>query len=113
MTAATELRVALTVAEFDDALSFYRDALGLRQIPDWSSEAGRVVLLDGGRATLELLDETQAATVDRTEAGRRVSGTVRLAVEVTNSEACAAPLSSDRAAASFRKSDRPRAPSVS
>jgi catechol 2,3-dioxygenase-like lactoylglutathione lyase family enzyme len=90
MPEVTELRVALTVAEFDDALAFYRDALGLQQIADWSSDAGRVVLLEAGRATLELLDDAQAATVDRIEAaGERVSGTVRLALEVTDSESMA------------------------
>ena len=81
-----ELRVALTVADFDAALRFYRDALGLVQLADWSSETGRVVLLDAGRrATIELLDEAQAETVDTIEAGGRVSGAVRLAVEVPDS----------------------------
>jgi lactoylglutathione lyase len=89
MAEVTELRVALTVAEFDEAVAFYRDALGLPQLADWSSESGRVVVLDGGRATLELLDEEQAATVDRIEAGDRVSGAVRLALEVADSDAMA------------------------
>jgi methylmalonyl-CoA/ethylmalonyl-CoA epimerase len=84
-----ELRVALTVPDFDEALAFYRDALGLEQITDWSSGDGRVVVLAAGRATLELFDEQQAETVDRIEAGRRVSGTVRLALEVTDSESTA------------------------
>lgn len=92
MNGITELRVALTVAEFDEALAFYRDTLGLRQLADWSSQSGRVVVLDGGRATLELLDEDQAATVDQIEAGGRVSGTVRLALEVANSDAMASRL---------------------
>jgi methylmalonyl-CoA/ethylmalonyl-CoA epimerase len=82
----TELRVALTVAEFDEAVAFYRDALGLVQIADWSDDQGRVILLSAGRATLELFDEAQAARIDAIEAGKRVSGTVRLAVEVANSE---------------------------
>jgi catechol 2,3-dioxygenase-like lactoylglutathione lyase family enzyme len=86
MTDVTELRVALTVADFDEALRFYRDALGLEQIADWSSETGRVIVLEAGRATLELLDEAQAETVDAIEAGARVSGTVRLAIEVPDSE---------------------------
>jgi catechol 2,3-dioxygenase-like lactoylglutathione lyase family enzyme len=89
MPEVTELRVALTVAEFDDALAFYRDALGLQQIADWSSDTGRVVLLEAGRATLELLDDAQATTVDRIEAGQRVSGRVRLALEVPDSESIA------------------------
>jgi catechol 2,3-dioxygenase-like lactoylglutathione lyase family enzyme len=86
MAGVTELRIALTVQNFDQALAFYRDALGLELIADWSSETGRVVVLDAGRATLELLDDAQAETVDAIEAGRRVSGTVRLAVQVADSE---------------------------
>ena len=78
-----ELRVVLTVPDFDEALAFYRDALGLEQLADWSSDEGRVILLDGGRATIELFDERQAESVDRIEAGQRVSGPVRLALEVT------------------------------
>ena len=85
----TELRVALTVSDFERALAFYRDALGLEQIADWSSDDGRVVVLNAGRATLELFDEAQAETVDRIEVGRRVSGTVRLALEVIDSESTA------------------------
>ena len=81
--------MTLTVPDFERALSFYRDALGLEQIADWSSDDGRVVVLDAGRATLELFDEAQAESVDRIEAGRRVSGTVRLALEVTDSDSTA------------------------
>jgi methylmalonyl-CoA/ethylmalonyl-CoA epimerase len=92
MAGVTELRIALTVQNFDEALAFYRDALGLEQIADWSSGTGRVIVLDAGRATLELLDEAQAETVDAIEAGRRVSGTVRLAVQVADSENLAARL---------------------
>ena len=86
MANVTELRVALTVQDFAQALAFYRETLGLEQIADWSSETGRVVVLDAGRATLELLDDAQAETVDAIEAGRRVSGTVRLALQVADSE---------------------------
>jgi catechol 2,3-dioxygenase-like lactoylglutathione lyase family enzyme len=82
----TELRVALTVADFEGAVSFYRDALGLEQIADWSTDDGRVVVLQAGRATLEIFDDAQAETVDRIEVGRRVSGAVRLALEVADSE---------------------------
>ena len=86
MATVTELRVALTVTDFAQALAFYRDTLGLQQLADWSSETGQVVVLDAGRATLELLDHAQAETVDAIEAGRRVSGTVRLAMHVADSE---------------------------
>jgi lactoylglutathione lyase len=92
MAPVTELRVALTVPDFDAAVAFYRDAVGLEQVADWSTDDGRVILLEAGRATLELFDEAQAATVDRIEAGRRVSGPVRLALEVEDSGTAAARL---------------------
>jgi methylmalonyl-CoA/ethylmalonyl-CoA epimerase len=84
-----QLRIALTVSDFNGALTFYRDVLGLEQSADWSTGDGRVVLLEAGRATLELLDEAQAEVVDQIEAGRRVSGPVRLALEVDDSEVTA------------------------
>src|ERR1700750_2710482 len=86
MAGVTELRGKLTVEGVDQALAVYRDALGLEQVADWSSAAGRVVALDAGRATLELFDDAQAEMVDAVGAGRRVSGTVRLAVRVADSE---------------------------
>lgn len=88
----TELRVAITVADFDGALAFYRDALGLSQIADWSTDRGRVVVLEAGPGTIELLDERQAELVDEIEAGRRVAGKVRLALHVGDSEATAEQL---------------------
>jgi methylmalonyl-CoA/ethylmalonyl-CoA epimerase len=86
MTDVRELRVALTVADFEAAVALYRDALGLEQLADWTSEDGRVVILSAGRATLEIFDEAQAEYIDRLEAGRRVSGPVRLAFEVRDSD---------------------------
>ena len=90
MSGVTELRIALTVEDFDEAVAFYRDALGLEQLADWSGANGRVILLGGGRATLELFDARQAAYVDGIEAGRRVSGSVRLALEVADSDEASA-----------------------
>ena len=89
MDPPTEFRVVLTVPDFDRALAFYRDALGLEQVADWSGDNGRVVLLEAGRATLELFDQAQADYVDRIEAGQRVSGPFRLALEVPDSEEAA------------------------
>ncbi len=83
------LRVVLTVPDFDQAVAFYRDVVGLEQLADWSGGGGRVILLDAGHATLELFDERQAESVDRIEAGRRVSGQVRLAIEVEDPDGTA------------------------
>src|SRR5688500_20135294 len=87
-----ELRITLTVDDFDAAVRLYRDALGLPEVADWSSDQGRVLLLDAGRATLELFDESQAAMVDDLEVGRRVSGKVRVALQVADAGVTAASL---------------------
>src|SRR5262249_62350397 len=91
-----ELRVAMTVDDFDEALAFYRDRLGPPLLEAWS-EDGRVVLLDAGRATLELLDATHAAAVDSTDVGRRVAGPVRVAPDGDGSPRRAAELEGARA----------------
>ena len=80
-----ELRVAVTAPDYDEALAFYRDVLGLREREAFASEDGRVTILEAGRATLELLDATHAAFVDEVEVGRRVAGHIRLAFEVDDS----------------------------
>lgn len=84
-----ELRTAVTVEDYDRALAFYRDALGLPVIEAWQDGEARGVILDAGRATLELLSEAQAELIDSVEVGERVAGPVRLALEVADSEATA------------------------
>jgi catechol 2,3-dioxygenase-like lactoylglutathione lyase family enzyme len=87
--AVRELRVVLTVADFEAALALYRDTLGLEERFAWGAEDGRVVILEAGVATLELADEAQAAKIDDLEVGTRVAGAVRIAFEVADSESTA------------------------
>jgi catechol 2,3-dioxygenase-like lactoylglutathione lyase family enzyme len=82
-----ELRVAVTAADYDKAVAFYRDVLGLPERAAFASPDGRVTILEAGRATLELLDPAHADFVDDVEVGRRVAGHVRLAFEVDDSSA--------------------------
>ncbi|HEU0287381.1 MAG TPA: VOC family protein [Nocardioidaceae bacterium] len=82
-----ELRVAVTVRDYDAAKAFYRDVLGLTEVETFEGPEGRGVVLAAGRATLELLDEAEAARVDQLEVGRRVAGHIRLALEVDDSAA--------------------------
>ena len=84
-----ELRIALTVDNYDEALAFYRDALGMTLLEEWNTEGANGALLEAGRATLEIFDDGQAALVDEIEVGRRVAGTVRFAVEVDDSATAA------------------------
>jgi lactoylglutathione lyase len=83
-----EVRVSLTVDDFDTALRFYRDVLGLPEEAAYA-DSGRVVILGAGRATIELVDREHAAEIDRIEVGRRVAGPVRLALQVDDSAATA------------------------
>jgi lactoylglutathione lyase len=92
MSDVKELRLVLTVPDFDAALRLYRDALGLEVEAVWESEGGRVVLLSAGRATLELVDQAHAEEIDSIEVGRRVAGPVRVAFQVDDSAARAIEL---------------------
>jgi lactoylglutathione lyase len=87
-----ELRLVVTAPDYEEALAFYRDALGLEQLAVFSSPDGHVTLLDAGRATLELTDQANAEFIDEVEVGRRVAGHIRVAVEVDDAEATSARL---------------------
>jgi catechol 2,3-dioxygenase-like lactoylglutathione lyase family enzyme len=78
----TEMRVALTTKDYDRLLQFYCAGLGLEPTQIWNNEQGKGLILNLGIATMELFDEAQAQSVDRIEAGRRVSGQVRIAFQV-------------------------------
>lgn len=80
-----QLRLVVTATDYDEALRFYRDVLGLREEAAFTAEGGRVTILDAGRATLELTDPIHAAYIDRVEVGRRVAGRIRVAFEVGDS----------------------------
>lgn len=82
-----EMRLVVTAEDYDEALAFYRDVLGLPQKAVFSSPGGRVTLLDAGRATIELADPPHAAYVDEVEVGRRVAGHIRVAFEVADAAA--------------------------
>src|SRR5438874_1545663 len=80
-----ELRLVVTAADYDEALRFYRDALGLPERAAYASPGGRVSILEAGRATLELADPPHAGYIDEVEVGRRVAGHIRVAFEVPDS----------------------------
>ncbi|MFF7548725.1 VOC family protein [Streptomyces canus] len=80
-----ELRLVVTAEDYDEALRFYRDVLGLPERAAFSSPDGRVTILEAGRATLELTDPNHAAFIDEVEVGRRVAGHIRVAFEVDDS----------------------------
>lgn len=92
-----QLRVVVTAADYDEAVVFYRDALGLRVEEAYETADGRVTILEAGRATLEISDPAQAAYIDRVEVGRRVAGHIRIAFEVPDAAAATKRLASSGA----------------
>ncbi|KKD09798.1 VOC family protein [Streptomyces sp. WM6386] len=90
--AVRELRLVVTAEDYDEALRFYRDVLGLPERAAFSSPDGRVTILEAGRATLEITDPNHAAFIDEVEVGRRVAGPIRVAFEVDDSTATTARL---------------------
>jgi predicted enzyme related to lactoylglutathione lyase len=87
-----ELRLVVTAPDYEEAVAFYRDVLGLSERESYESEGGRVTILEAGRATLEIADPNQAAFIDRVEVGSRVAGKYRVAFEVDDSAAATARL---------------------
>ncbi len=82
-----ELRVALTTRDYERMVKFYCDGLGLEPAQLWNNGQGQALIFDLGHATLEVFDEQQAQTVDQIEAGRRVSGQIRFALQVPDLQA--------------------------
>ncbi|MGI5459542.1 VOC family protein [Streptomyces sp. CA-249302] len=87
-----ELRLVVTAEDYDEALRFYRDVLGLPERAAFSSPDGRVTILEAGRATLELTDPNHADFIDQVEVGQRVAGRIRVAFQVDDSTTATARL---------------------
>jgi catechol 2,3-dioxygenase-like lactoylglutathione lyase family enzyme len=82
-----ELRVALTTRDYERLVKFYCDGLGLEPAAIWNNDGGRALMLDMRHATLELFDERQAEVIDQLEAGKRLSGQIRFALQVPDLDA--------------------------
>ncbi len=78
-----QLRVVVEVDDYDAAVAFYRDVLGMPELAAFA-EGGddRVAILDAGRATLELASPAHKRTIDRVEAEGLTSPRIRIALEV-------------------------------
>jgi lactoylglutathione lyase len=77
-----QLRLVVTAADYDEAVYFYRDVLGLTERDAVQPPQGRVMILDAGAATLEIAEPATADFIDEVEVGRRVAGHIRVAFQV-------------------------------
>lgn len=80
-----EMRLVVTAENYEEALRFYRDVLGLKERAAFASEGGDVSILEAGAATFEMTDLRHAAFIDEVEVGRRVARHIRVALKVEDS----------------------------
>lgn len=74
--------VVVEAEDYEAAVAFYRDALGLVQQEEYQDGDARVVILGAGRATLEIVNPAQKALIDDVEVRRQVAPRIRVAFEV-------------------------------
>ncbi|GAA3517326.1 hypothetical protein GCM10022234_10860 [Aeromicrobium panaciterrae] len=80
----TQLRLVVETEDFDAALAFYRDGLGLPELESYEGDGGaKVSILSVPTATLELSNPAQVRLIDSVEVGREgVSRTYPLSIRV-------------------------------
>ncbi|MCU1522552.1 MAG: glyoxalase [Arthrobacter sp.] len=82
-----QLRLVVETEDYEAALTFYRDVLGLVEREAFQGEGdARITMLEAGRATLELSNPAQVRLIDQVEAGGQPSAKLRVAFEVDDSE---------------------------
>lgn len=83
-----QLRLVVEAEDYEAALAFYRDALGLPEQAAFSGDGdARVAILEAGRATLEIANPAQKRMIDEIEVGEPTAPGVRVAFEVADSRA--------------------------
>ncbi|MGC5285178.1 VOC family protein [Micromonospora sp. DT231] len=88
-----QLRLVVEAADHEAAVAFFRDALGLPEEAAFTGDGdARVVILDAGRATLEIANPAQKRMIDEVEVGRQVAPRIRVAFEVDDARATTARL---------------------
>ncbi|MBM0257413.1 VOC family protein [Micromonospora sp. 4G55] len=87
------MRLVVEAEDYEAAVAFFRDALGLPEQAAFSGAGdARVVILDAGRATLEIANPAQKRMIDEVEVGRQVAPKIRVAFEVDDASAATARL---------------------
>jgi catechol 2,3-dioxygenase-like lactoylglutathione lyase family enzyme len=78
--------------DYEAAVAFYRDVLGLPEEAAIGTGDAHVTILDAGRATLEIANPAQKRYIDEVEVGRDVAPKLRVAFEVDDGPAVTARL---------------------
>jgi predicted enzyme related to lactoylglutathione lyase len=83
--AVVQLRLIVEAEDYDEAVAFYRDALGLSEQAAYQGDGdARVAILEAGRATLEIANPAHKRMIDEIEVGRPATGKIRVAFEVAD-----------------------------
>jgi predicted enzyme related to lactoylglutathione lyase len=83
-----QMRLVVEAEDFDEAVAFYRDALGMEEEFFVESEGGALVMaLQAGRATLEIVNPAQRRLIDQLEVGSEVGRSIRVGFEVADAAA--------------------------
>ncbi|HLU63715.1 MAG TPA: VOC family protein [Protaetiibacter sp.] len=87
-TPPKQLRLIIETDDFDEAVRFYRDVLGMPEQPAFATEGDdRVSILHAGIATIELATRAHVRNIDTIENAPPAEGpTLRIALEVDDTE---------------------------
>ncbi len=82
------MRLVVEAPDYDQAVRFFRDVLGMPEVAAFA-EGGddRVVILEAGRATLEIASPTHKRAIDEVETDGLTGSRIRLALEVDDARA--------------------------
>lgn len=98
MNAPRQLRLIIETEDFDSAVRFYRDVLGMPEQLAFATEGDdRVAILHAGIATIELATPTHAVNIDAVEGAPHVPRILRIALEVDDTEQAVAAAQEDGA----------------
>lgn len=82
-----QLRLVVEADDYEQAVVFYRDILGLGEVASFSGGGdAHVTILDAGRATLELANPAQRRMIDDLEVGHPTEPRLRVAFQVTDAD---------------------------
>ena len=83
-----QLRLVVEADDYDQAVTFYRDVLGLQEQEAFEAEGegAKVTILHAGYATLEIANPAQRRMIDQVEVGHPTTPRLRVAFEVPDAE---------------------------